>query len=89
VAGNAPEAGGSEVSSHNIVMAGLDPAIHDLLSVGSQDVDARDKPGHDGERNERPGVIPAFFVVVIASEAKQSILSCKKAWIASSLCSSQ
>jgi len=28
-------------------MAGLDPAIHDFLSRGSKDVDARDKPGHD------------------------------------------
>ncbi|WP_154070836.1 MULTISPECIES: hypothetical protein [Bradyrhizobium] len=30
---------------HQIVMAGLDPAIHDFLC--RQDVDARDKPGHD------------------------------------------
>jgi hypothetical protein len=29
-------------------MAGLDPAIH-VLMQGKQDVDARDKPGHDGE----------------------------------------
>jgi hypothetical protein len=29
-------------------MAGLDPAIHDLLS--QQNVDARDKPGHDDVR---------------------------------------
>jgi hypothetical protein len=29
-------------------MAGLVPAIHDLLS-GTESVDARDKPGHDGE----------------------------------------
>ena len=28
-------------------MAGLDPAIHVLL-FGMKDVDARDKPGHDG-----------------------------------------
>ncbi|PPQ15657.1 hypothetical protein CV770_30195 [Bradyrhizobium sp. AC87j1] len=27
-------------------MAGLDPAIHDLL-LASKNVDARDKPGHD------------------------------------------
>jgi hypothetical protein len=27
-------------------MAGLVPAIH-ALSVGKEDVDARDKPGHD------------------------------------------
>jgi hypothetical protein len=29
-------------------MAGLDPAIHGFLSDGTKDVDARDKPGHDG-----------------------------------------
>jgi len=28
-------------------MAGLVPAIHDFLKA-KQDVDARDKPGHDG-----------------------------------------
>ncbi|MBN8967002.1 MAG: hypothetical protein J0G95_00860 [Rhizobiales bacterium] len=28
-------------------MAGLDPAIHALLSIYREDVDARDKPGHD------------------------------------------
>jgi hypothetical protein len=33
------------------VMAGLVPAIHDLLCCDTKkDVDARDKPGHDGER---------------------------------------
>jgi hypothetical protein len=42
-------------------MAGLDPAIHDFLSC--QDVDARDKPGHDEEKSKgrersRPFVIP-------------------------------
>jgi hypothetical protein len=29
------------------VMAGLVPAIHAFLVYRSQDVDARDKPGHD------------------------------------------
>jgi len=29
------------------VMAGLDPAIH-VLKRGTKNVDARDKPGHDG-----------------------------------------
>jgi hypothetical protein len=28
-------------------MAGLDPAIHVLLTLEEKDVDARDKPGHD------------------------------------------
>ncbi len=36
----------------SIVMAGLVPAIHDL-SRGTENVDARDKPGHD-EFAERP-----------------------------------
>jgi len=28
-------------------MPGLGPGIHVLLCAGSQDVDGRDKPGHD------------------------------------------
>ncbi|RQH15143.1 hypothetical protein EHH60_08260 [Bradyrhizobium sp. RP6] len=41
------------------VMAGLDPAIHDLPR-GTKNVDARDKPGHDESRGanasqSRPG----------------------------------
>jgi hypothetical protein len=28
-------------------MAGLVPAIHDFVAAIKQDVDARDKPGHD------------------------------------------
>jgi hypothetical protein len=31
-------------------MAGLDPAIHAFVSDAKNDVDARDKPGRDGER---------------------------------------
>ena len=31
-------------------MAGLVPAIHVFLAVIPEDVDARDKPGHDEER---------------------------------------
>jgi hypothetical protein len=31
-------------------MAGLDPAIHAFLTNGSKNVDARDKPGHDGKK---------------------------------------
>jgi hypothetical protein len=30
-------------------MAGLVPAIHVFTSRSRQDVDARDKPGHDGK----------------------------------------
>jgi hypothetical protein len=32
----------------SFVMAGFIPAIHVFLPVPEQDVDARDKPGHDG-----------------------------------------
>ncbi|TAI67810.1 hypothetical protein CWO89_01200 [Bradyrhizobium sp. Leo170] len=45
------EACGSEVSSRNAVLAGLVPAIHALPRVW-KDVDARDKPGHDGEKQK-------------------------------------
>jgi hypothetical protein len=31
-------------------MAGLGPAIHVFLAVAAKDVDARDKPGHDGNK---------------------------------------
>jgi hypothetical protein len=34
-------------SAYVVVMPGLVPGIHDFLS-GRQDVDGRDKPGHDG-----------------------------------------
>ena len=33
-------------------MAGLDPAIH-VLTPAKQDVDARDKPGHDEIKRKR------------------------------------
>ena len=36
----------------SVVMAGLDPAIHDFLTAGTKDVDARLKAGHD-ELSER------------------------------------
>jgi hypothetical protein len=35
-------------------MAGLVPAIHVFVSIAWQDVDARDKPGHDDEDNVNP-----------------------------------
>jgi len=35
----------------DVVMAGLGPAIHAL--VAHKDVDARDKPAHDVDTNER------------------------------------
>jgi hypothetical protein len=37
----------------HIVMAGLDPAIH-VLSRSAKNVDARDKPGHDGSFDSSP-----------------------------------
>jgi len=35
----------------SVVMAGLGPAIHVFGATAKQDVDARDKPGHDVERS--------------------------------------
>ena len=35
---------------HSLVMAGLDPAIHVLLSCQHEVMDARAKPGHDGSK---------------------------------------
>jgi hypothetical protein len=35
-------------SQYVLVMAGLVPAIHVFLQTCRKDVDARDKPGHDG-----------------------------------------
>src|SRR5437773_9366968 len=34
-----------------LVMAGLDPAIHDFLAGAAKDADARDKPGHDERKS--------------------------------------
>jgi hypothetical protein len=51
VAGLAAKAG-FELRSLNVVMAGLDPAIHDFL-LEKQDVDARHKAGHDEEENAK------------------------------------
>jgi hypothetical protein len=35
-------------------MPGLDPGIHAFLSDVYEDVDGRDKPGHDESDEERP-----------------------------------
>ena len=37
-----------------LVMPGLGPGIHVLLCAGSQDVDGRDKPGHDDAEAAAP-----------------------------------
>jgi hypothetical protein len=36
-------------------MAGLVPAIHVFLALVNQDVDARDKPGHDDRQHQARG----------------------------------
>ncbi len=41
----------------HIVMAGLVPPIHDL-SRGTENVDARDKPGHDEFVANTPHYVP-------------------------------
>jgi hypothetical protein len=35
------EGGAVKSQSYPIIMAGLDPAIHDFLAIGTKDVDAR------------------------------------------------
>jgi hypothetical protein len=47
-------------------MPGLVPGIHVLRSLGSEDVDGRDEPGHDG------GSMNLSPFLVIANAAKQS-----------------
>jgi hypothetical protein len=41
------EGGAVESQNYPLVMAGLDPAIHDFLAVVTKGVDARLKAGHD------------------------------------------
>jgi hypothetical protein len=51
--------GTSIVGRPHLVMAGLDPAIHVfVLFVKKEDVDARDKRGHDGIRATLPSFCP-------------------------------
>ncbi len=44
------------------VMAGLVPAIHDLLACRSEDVDARHKVGHDDEESLVPHIAAAYGI---------------------------
>jgi hypothetical protein len=41
------------------VMPGLVPGIHANTALAKEDVDGRDKPGHDKERNGVPPCGPA------------------------------
>ena len=52
--------------SLRVVMAGLVPAIH-VLRRGTKNVDARDKPGHDGSsrRNKSNYAPAAFFAITL------------------------
>ena len=57
-----------------IVMAGLVPAIHIFLAERKQDVDARDKPGHDdllGGRESSSGEFQQMRVVTDEERAQQ------------------
>src|SRR3954468_9030611 len=40
--------------AQKFVMAGLDPTVHAFLLCSPRNVDARDKPGHDGENRPTP-----------------------------------
>jgi hypothetical protein len=42
-------------------MAGLVPAIHVFVTLTKQDVDARDRRGHDESNNPRFGISAAFL----------------------------
>ncbi len=46
----------TDVPGHvsKLVMPGLVPGIHDFLLAAKQDVDGRDKPGHDGLKAPLP-----------------------------------
>jgi uncharacterized membrane protein len=58
-------AGHSSLPGADYVHLSALPAIHALLADGKKDVDARDKPGHDGAK--KPGlVLASSFVVAIA-----------------------
>ncbi len=52
-------------NSPPVVMAGLDPAIHGFTANWKKDVDARDKPGHDGEKS-LPDYKLSFLSIVFA-----------------------
>jgi len=52
-----------------VVMAGLVPAIHVLSAGGKKGVDARDKPGHDGEEDARLATTLTASVGLLASAA--------------------
>jgi uncharacterized membrane protein len=52
-------------NSPPVVMAGLDPAIHGFTANWKEDVDARDKRGHDGEKGS-PGYKLSFLSIVFA-----------------------
>jgi uncharacterized membrane protein len=58
-------AGHSSLPGADYVHLSALPAIHALLADGKKDVDARDKPGHDGAK--KPGlVLASSFAVAIA-----------------------
>jgi hypothetical protein len=48
-------------------MAGLVAAIHDFLASSNKDVDARDKPGHDGEKVTQPSSLLPLWEKVARS----------------------
>jgi hypothetical protein len=54
------------------VMAGLGPAIHEFCSQ-DEDVDARDKPVHDGKAMAEYGCLPRTSVRLFAPEAEKQI----------------
>jgi hypothetical protein len=54
-------------------MAGLDPAIH-VLAASKKGVDARVKPGHDGERTTRG----RYGVIDTGEKSTNQLFGCTK-----------
>src|SRR6267154_2565716 len=74
--------------SHSfLVMAGLDPAIHVLIALTKEDVDARVKPGHDGGGSRSAHALPrssrnrSSFCCTGRSEKLNSTESTSASWV--------
>ena len=71
-----------KVATFSGVMAGLVPAIHALVSRDKKDVDARNKSGHDVERNVTGALIAvaaaAVSTVIFTSPARADLKICNR-----------
>ena len=77
----------------SFVMAGLVPAIHVFGVARPQDVDARDKRGHDGREAVRfnsswPGIKPSFVMAGLVASFNSQVGQARLAVPSTSLLSS-